>query len=68
MPSVTTIEDTAEQVWQGLDSPTIARAFILAYVIAQKVVQNSGANDFMQKGGLHADVRQDFIDTRCCTT
>jgi len=52
----------------GLDSPTIARAFILAYVIAQKVVQNSGANDFMQKGGLHADVRQDFIDIRCCTT
>jgi len=68
MPSVTTIGDTAEQVWQGLDSPTIARAFILAYVIAQKVVQNSGANDFMQKGGLHADVRQDFIDTRWCMT
>ena len=33
---------TAQQTWDNLDSPKIARSFVLAYRIVQKVIDNNG--------------------------
>ena len=55
----------AKEVWDDLPSATIARGFILAFRIADKVVSNKGSNGFLQgkDGYLHSDVRQDFYET-----
>jgi hypothetical protein len=55
----------AKEVWDDLPSATIARGFILAFRIAEKVVKNKGSNNFLQgkDGSLHSDVRRDFYDT-----
>ncbi|KAI2498751.1 hypothetical protein MHU86_15762 [Fragilaria crotonensis] len=55
----------AKEVWDELPSATIARGFILAFRIAQKVIGNKGSNGFLQgkDGSLHSDVRRDFYDT-----
>ena len=54
------IWETAQAVWHELDSPSIARGFVLSTRIAQKVIDNKGSNSFLRKGGLHCDVRSDF--------
>ncbi|KAI2503723.1 hypothetical protein MHU86_10704 [Fragilaria crotonensis] len=59
----------AKEVWDDLPSATIARGFILAFRIAEKVVKNKGSNNFLQgkDGSLHSDVRR-FLryDKRYC--
>jgi hypothetical protein len=39
---------TAQAVWRNMDSACIARVFILAYRITQKVIDNAGTNTFLQ--------------------
>ena len=56
----------AKEVWDDLPSATIvARGFLLAFRIADKVVSNKGSNGFLQgkDGSLHSDVRRDFYET-----
>ena len=55
----------AQEVWDNLPSASIARGFILAFRIAEKVVKNKESNNFLQgkDGSLHSDVRRDFYDT-----
>jgi hypothetical protein len=57
------IWSTAEAVWRNMDSACIARGFILAYRIAQKVIDNAGTNTFLQQQDFHSGVRADFIAT-----
>jgi hypothetical protein len=46
-----------------MDSASIARGFILAYRIAQKVIDNGGTNSFLQTQDFHSGVRKDFNAT-----
>jgi hypothetical protein len=55
---------TAEACWSNLDSASIARGFILAYRIADKVIVNKGTNTFLQTQDFHSGVGEDFTDTR----
>lgn len=57
------IWEAAASVWKSLDSATVARGHVLAYRIAQKVIDCKGANNFLGNGGLHAKVRADFVNT-----
>ena len=59
------IWDGAENVWRHMSSCDVARAFVLSYRIANKIVSVKGDNNFLtgKKGGLHSNVRKDFIDT-----
>ena len=56
------IWQAAEQVWRKLPSADIARGFILAYRIAEKVIAYGGKNTFLQKKDFHSNVREDFAD------
>ncbi len=57
------IWSTAESVWKNMDSASIARGFILAYRIAQKVINNGGTNTFLQTQNFHAGVLDEFLAT-----
>ena len=57
------IWSTAESVWKNMDSASIARGFILAYRIAQKVIDNGGTNTFLQTQNFHAGVLDEFLAT-----
>ena len=54
-------------MWENLPSSAIARGFVLAYRVADKVIVNKGGNAFLvsNKEGntLHANVRRDFVST-----
>ena len=55
----------AQAVWHTMPSCDIARSFVLSYRTAKKIVEVKGDNYFLsgKKGGLHANVRKDFMDT-----
>jgi hypothetical protein len=43
----------------------ISRAFIHAYRIMQKIIENDGHNNhWLADGTLHCNIRRDFIDTK----
>jgi hypothetical protein len=63
MPTTEEIWSTIESVWSNMDSASIARGFILAYRIAQKVIDNGGTNTFLPTQDFHAGVREDFLTT-----
>ena len=56
----------AKQVRDDLPSAMIARGYVLAYHITEKVVQNKGSNTFLQghDGSLHSGIRADFYATQ----
>ena len=56
------IWEAAERVWCDLDSASIARGFVLAYRITQKVIVYGGNNTFLQEHDFHSGVRDDFMD------
>jgi hypothetical protein len=58
------IWNAAYIVWCDLPSATIARGFILAYRVAEKVVACKGENGFLHDSSFHSDVRKDFADTQ----
>ena len=53
----------AEEVWSELTSAKIARAHILAFRIAKRVIKEKGSNKFLSDSGLHQSVRSDFMET-----
>jgi hypothetical protein len=58
-----TIWEAAEKVWKGLDSPSIARGFVLAYRLAKRVVEYKGSNEFLCDKQFHCGVRKDYRNT-----
>ena len=54
----------AVDIWNGITSAMIARAFILlAYRIMGKIVETKGYTDWLRNGTPHCQVRRDFFDT-----
>ena len=53
----------AVDIWHGITSAMIARAFILAYRIMGKIVQTKGDTDWLRNGTPHCQVRKDYFDT-----
>ena len=53
----------AVDIWSGITSAMIARAFILAYRIMGKIVQTKGDTDWLRNGTPHCQVRKDYFDT-----
>ena len=42
----------------------VSKAFIHAYRIMQKIIENDGHNHWLVDGTPHCNVRRDFIDTK----
>jgi hypothetical protein len=60
----------ADEIWKAclnefkaIDSATIAKAFVMAYRIAGKVIEHKGGNEFLRTDETHLGCRRDFIDT-----
>jgi hypothetical protein len=53
----------ALNVWTSMESATIARGYLLAYRIAEKVIRANGSNAFLREKDLHCGVRNDFANT-----
>ncbi len=53
----------ALEIWKGITSAMIARAFILAYRIMGKIVTTKGETDWLKNGAPHCQVRRDYFDT-----
>jgi hypothetical protein len=53
----------ALEIWKGITSAMIARAFILAYRIMSKIVKTKGDAEWLRNGTPHCRVRRDFFDT-----
>ena len=54
----------AQQVWQSCSSSMVCRAFIHAYRIMQKIIEEDGHNHWLADGTPHCNIRRDFIDTQ----
>ena len=53
----------AEEAWREMESSTIARGFVLAYWLAEKVIKHKGTNEFLRGGDFHCSVPDHFINT-----
>ncbi len=53
----------ALEIWQGISSAMIARAFLLAYRIMRKIIETNGDADWLTNGAPHCNVRRDYYDT-----
>ena len=53
----------ALEIWKGISSAMIARAFILAYRIMAKIIETKGDTDWLKNGAPHCNVRRDYYDT-----
>ena len=53
----------ALEIWQGISSAMIARAFLLAYRIMGKIIETKGDTDWLKNGAPHCNVRRDYYDT-----
>ena len=53
----------ALEIWNGISSAMIARAFILAYRIMGKIIETKGDTDWLKNGTPHCLVRRDYYDT-----
>ncbi len=53
----------ALEIWNGITSAMIARAFILAYRIMSKIVESNGDTEWLRNGTPHCHVRRDYFDT-----
>jgi len=53
----------ALEIWKGITSAMIARAFILAYRIMRQIIQTKGETEWLRNGTPHCHVRRDFVDT-----
>jgi hypothetical protein len=52
------------QVWKSCSSSMVSRAFIHAYRIMQKIIENDGHNHWLVDGTPHCNIRWDFVDTK----
>jgi hypothetical protein len=57
------IWQVAQNVWKGITSAMVCRAFILAYRIMNKIIEEDGNNAWLCHGTPHCYVRRDFVDT-----
>jgi hypothetical protein len=57
------IWNIAQEIWKGLTSAMIARAFILAYRVMGKIIETKGDTDWLKNGTPHCHVRRDYFDT-----
>ena len=57
------IWQVAQNVWKGITSAMVCRAFILAYRIMNKIIEEDGNNAWLCHGTSHCYVRRDFVDT-----
>jgi hypothetical protein len=53
----------ALEIWKGISSAMIARAFLLAYRIMGKIIETKGDTDWLKNGAPHCNVRRDYVDT-----
>ncbi len=49
--------------WKGITSAMVSRAFVLAYRIMRKIIEENGNNAWLCHGTSHCCVRRDFVDT-----
>ena len=54
----------AQHVWKSCSSSMVSRAFIHAYRIMEKIIENDGHNHWLVDGTPHCNIRRDFIDTK----
>ena len=57
------IWQVAMNVWKGITSAMVSRAFVLAYRIMRKIIEENGNNAWLCHGTPHCFVRRDFVDT-----
>jgi hypothetical protein len=57
------IWEVALNVWKNITNSMVARAFVLAYRIMHKIIEEKGNNSWLCHGTPHCFVRRDFIDT-----
>jgi hypothetical protein len=58
------IWSVAQNVWKGITSAMVSRAFVLAYRIMRKIIEEDGNNAWLSHGTPHCYViRRDFVDT-----
>jgi hypothetical protein len=57
------IWQVAQNVWRGITSAMMCRAFQLAYRIMRRIIEEDGNNAWLCHGTPHCFVRRDFIDT-----
>ena len=55
--------EVATQVWNATTSAEVARAFVLAYRIMGKIIEEEGNNQWLGDGTPHCNVRKDYCDT-----
>ena len=53
----------ALEIWKGISSAMIARAFLLAYRIMGKIIETKGDTEWLKNGAPHCNVRRDYYDT-----
>jgi hypothetical protein len=53
----------ALEIWKGITSAMIARAFLLAYRIMGKIIETKGDTDWLKNGAPHCNVMRDYFDT-----
>ncbi len=54
------IRQVAMNVWKGISSAMVSRAFVLTY---RKIIDENGNNAWLCHGTPHCFVRRDFVDT-----
>jgi hypothetical protein len=52
----------AMEIWNGITSAMIARAFILAYRIMKKIIHTKSDTEWLKHGTPPCNVRRDFFD------
>ncbi len=57
------IWEVAQNVWKGITSAMVCRAFVLAYRIMRKIIDENGNNAWLCHGTPDCFVRRDFVDT-----
>jgi hypothetical protein len=53
----------ALEIWKTMTSSMVARAFLLAYRIMGRIIENKGDTDWLKNGAPHCNVRRDYVDT-----
>jgi hypothetical protein len=53
----------ATEIWNGMSSSMVARAFLLAYKIMGKIISTNGDTEWLKNGAPHCHIRKDYVDT-----
>ena len=62
-PSKNHVWKLAERVFSTISAADIASSFVLAYRLLGKTIEHGGNNEFLNGGGYHCGVRNDFRHT-----